>query len=149
MAAQQVGSAVAVRSRTLRTLAIGAAVVTLAVMFPWEPLTGGLPEGSVYMPEDRWAVAGSAVVLASLWLVLLTYRVDADSDGIRVRGPVRDVTVPWSMVAAVSHNSGSPFSTLLLTSGDSVQMVALNRFDGQRAVDDIRALRALHKESTP
>ena len=32
-------------------------------------------------------------------------------------------------------------------SGDPVPMVALSRFDGQRAVDDIRALRALLEAS--
>ncbi|MEV4538688.1 PH domain-containing protein [Asanoa sp. NPDC049518] len=147
MAAPQVGSTVAVRSRVLRRFAIAAAVVTLVVLLPWEPLTGGLPDGSVYLPEDRWAVAGTAVVLACVWLVLLMYRVDADADGIRVRGPFRDVRVAWSAVAAVSYNGGSPFSSLQLASGDTVQMVALSRFDGQRAVDDIRALRALHQQA--
>jgi len=129
----------------LRIVAVGAALVTLAVMLPWEPLTGGIAEGSVYLPEDRWAVAGSAVILASLWLILLRVRVEGYPDRVRVRGPLRDITLAWSAVDSVRYSGASPFAALQLTNSEPVPMVALTRFDGQRAVDDIRALRALHR----
>jgi hypothetical protein len=133
---------VVIKPLRLRIAAVVAAVLTLAFLVPWRPLSGGIPAGSQYFPEDRWALVGSAIALSAFWLLLFRVRVDATPDKVRVRGLFRDLTVPWSAVEAVRY-SGAPWVALVLTNGEPVPLMAVMRVDGQRAVDDARRLRAL------
>ena len=133
---------VVIRPLRLRVVAAVAAALTLAFLVPWQPLTGETANGGQYFPEDRWALVGSAIVLAAFWFLLFRVRVDADANGVRVRGVFRDLTVPWSAVEAVRY-SGAPWVALVLTNGEPIPMMALMFIDGQRAVDAARRLRAL------
>ncbi len=136
-----------VRSRPVRSaawsglaaVAILAAFTTTAVVLPHS--TAGVP----LFLLDQIAVFGIGVVLAGLALLPVRPRLEADAAGVRARGLLGGYKpVPWTLVRAVEFRPGWRWARLTLPGDEVVSLYAVQRWDGSRSVDTMRALRALH-----
>ena len=104
-------------------------------------------QGFQVLPHEGWALVAVGVILGLVALVPLRIRVDADGGGIRIHNIVSDLSLPWTSVRAVKFQRGVPWATLDLITDESVAVLAVQAGDKDRAVDAIRALRALHAEA--
>jgi Bacterial PH domain len=84
-------------------------------------------------------VMGSA--LAALYGIART-RVRTDESGIHVVNGFRRHDVSWTAALGVSLGRGAPWAVLDTNAGTTVQLMAIQRSDGDRALRAVRELRA-------
>jgi hypothetical protein len=125
-------------------LAVLAAVVVVAMSFVALTLPGTTNTVVDYGPVDQFAMAGLGIVLAGGLIWLGRSRVDADAEGVRWRNIAITHALPWSAVKAVRFDAKSSWASLLLTNTDEVALFAVQMVDGERAVQAVEGLRALH-----
>jgi hypothetical protein len=98
--------------------------------------------------SDQISLVLIGIVLAAATLLLVRPRVRADADGVEVRNLFFGQRVPWSVISGVSFPDGAPWARLELPADEYVPVVAIQAFDGERAVRAIRELRAWQREAT-
>jgi hypothetical protein len=84
------------------------------------------------------------VLVACGVLLLARPRVRADAAGIEVRNFMETRRLPWDVVEKVAFPDGASWARLELIGDDYLPVLAIQALDGQRAVDGIRRVRALH-----
>ncbi len=101
--------------------------------------------GAHFGPKDQiGTVVLGLLVAAGFWL-LTRPRLVADDASVRLRSFAGNYrTVPWEMILAVEFPSKVRFARLVLPADESFAIYAIQRLDGERAVQAMRALRALH-----
>jgi Bacterial PH domain len=107
-----------------------------------------LPSSSTGVVEfgvvDQVAIAGLGLILGVGIALLGRSRVDADTDGIRVRNVVMTREFGWRTVRAVRFDRKSSWASLLLENGDETAVLAVQAADREHAVRAVEGLRALH-----
>jgi hypothetical protein len=89
---------------------------------------------------------GFVAVAALIGAVLLRFaqlRADPTPDGLVVRNIVRREELSWPQIVAVRFGDGDPWVVLDLSDGDTVAVMAIQRADGARAMDEARRLAGL------
>ena len=124
--------------------ALAAALVALFTVVS-TALRGPTGDGSaMFQRGDQAAMIGLGLLGAFLILLFARPRVEADIRGIRVRNVIGSYDLPWAVVRAVRFDRGSAWANLELQDDELVPVLALQAVDRERAVDGVRALRALH-----
>jgi hypothetical protein len=100
--------------------------------------------GVYFRLADQVAMVLLGVLIAAGVLLLARPRVRADSRGVEVRNVGVPRYLPWELVRAVSFPDGASWARLDLPDDEYLAVMAVQAVDGQRAVADIRQLRALH-----
>jgi hypothetical protein len=145
VSAPQVPASVAIVPRRLRqALALLAVVVVVVMGLVALSLPSTTNTVVDYGVVDQIAMAGLGLVLAAGVLFLGRSRVDAVTDGVRIRNLLVHHELPWTAVRAVRFDRKSYWGSLLLENGDEVSLLALQAFDGESAVRGVEGLRALH-----
>lgn len=76
-------------------------------------------------------------------------RVRTDEAGIHVLNGYRRHDLSWPEAVQVSLGRGAPWAVLDTSAGEAVQLMAIQRADGDRAVRAVRRLRAELREHDP
>jgi hypothetical protein len=97
-----------------------------------------------YRTSDQVAMVGLGLVLAAGILFLGRSRVDADTEGVRIRNVVVHHELPWQAVRAVRFERKSAWASLRLENGDEISLLAVQAVDKEYAVRAVEGLRALH-----
>ncbi|MCU1658083.1 MAG: hypothetical protein JWO57_2739 [Pseudonocardiales bacterium] len=100
--------------------------------------------GAQFGVKDQIGTGVLGLILGGLFLMLTRPRLRADATAVRLRsflGGWR--TVPWDLVVAVEFPSKVRFARLVLPADETLAIYAVQRLDGERAVDVMRRLRAL------
>lgn len=105
------------------------------------------PEGAVFGVADQVAMVVLGLLMAAGVLLLTRARVVADQSGVRVRNVLGERAVPWQVVAAVTLEDGASWAALELRDDDRIALLAVQANDGDRAVDAVLRLRALHRQA--
>lgn len=105
--------------------------------------------GVHFVTSDQVAVIGLGLLLAAGLLLFLRPMVRASADKVTVRNMGGTREVQWTDVRAVSFPDGAPWARLELDADEYIPVMAIQATDGQRAVEAIRELRALHRHATP
>jgi hypothetical protein len=100
--------------------------------------------GVYFRFADQVAVVLLGVLIAGGLLLLARPRARADADGIEVRNILTTHRFPWSDVVRVAFPDGASWARLDLPDDEYVSVLAIQAVDGNRAVDAIRRIRALH-----
>nr|MDT0663200.1 PH domain-containing protein [Micromonospora sp. DSM 115978] len=100
--------------------------------------------GAMFQRGDQAAMIGLGLLGAFLILLFTRPRVEADARGIRVRNVVGSYDLPWAVVRSIRFDRGSAWANLELHDDELVPLLALQAVDKERAVEGVRALRALH-----
>ena len=134
-------SAVPRRLRLVTALAATGLVVAMTVV---AVLLKSSTTGVVaFHTADQVAMVGLGLAMGAGVLLVGRSRVDADTEGLRVRNVLMNHEVPWSAVRAVRFDEHSPWATLLLGNDDELAVSAVQAADGERALVAVRGLRAL------
>jgi hypothetical protein len=138
--------AVRVRPHRIRVLCwIAAPVLVLLFTLLSIGLHGSTGSGqATFQRGDQFAMAGLGVLGAAVVLIFTRPRVEADSRGIRVRNLVGGYELPWDAVRGIRFNRGSAWASVELDDDELLPILALQVVDRERAVNGVRALRALH-----
>jgi hypothetical protein len=130
--------------RRFRLLCAVLAAVVVAVAVTVAAVLKDTASGvATFYTSDQVAVAGLGLLLGAGILALGRPRVDADADGVRVRNALRH-ELPWAAVREVRFDRNSPWASLRLQNDDELSVLAIQAMDGERAVEAIEGLRALH-----
>ena len=103
--------------------------------------------GQVFGPADQVAMVVLGLLLAAAVLAFTRARVEADVTGVRVRNVVGERGIPWDVVREVRLDDGQPWASLELHDDDTLSLLAVQANDGETAVRDVLALRALLRAS--
>lgn len=137
---------VSVDARPVRMSRIGytTAAVVLVVFVITAIVMPHANAGAHFGVKDQVATGVVGVIVGGLFLMLTRPRLHADGAGVRMRsflGGWR--TVPWDVVVAVEFPSKVRFARIVLPGDETLALYAVQRMDGQYAVDTMRRLRAL------
>jgi hypothetical protein len=113
-------------------------------------LLGALLSGSIgpgqgtFQTSDQVAM-GMLGLLAATGILLFTRpKVTADGEHVVIQNVIGGYDLPWAVVSAIRFDRGASWASLELADGDVVALMAIQAADKSRAVESIRALRALH-----
>jgi Bacterial PH domain len=129
--------------RVLRAAWVGA-VATVAVFVAIAALLRTSDTGVYFRTADQVAMVLLGLLFAGGILLMARPRVRADARGVEVRNVAGPRYVPWEQVRAVAFPDGASWARLDLPDYEYLPVLAVQAVDGQRAVDAIRRLRALH-----
>jgi hypothetical protein len=137
-------AAVVVRPRktAIAACVIAVAVLVLFAVVALQLLTSDT--GVFFRPADQVGMVLIGVLIAGGVLLLVRPRVRADAEGIEVRNILTTRRLPWDVVERVAFPDGALWARLELIGDDYLPVLAIQSVDGQRAVDGIRKVRALH-----
>ncbi|MGH3546869.1 MAG: PH domain-containing protein [Pseudonocardiaceae bacterium] len=136
------------RPRKTRRVAVAAAVLLVAVFAVVGTLLRQTPTGVYFRLSDQVAMVVLGLFLAGAALLVARPRVRAGADGVEVRNLLATRMVPWELVLRVSFPDGAPWARIELPDDEYIAVMAIQSVDGRKAVQDIRALRAVHAEYT-
>jgi hypothetical protein len=136
------------RPRKIRFVAVGLAVVFLAVFTVVAFLLRSEWTGAYFQLSDQVAMIGIGVVLAGAVLLLARSRVRADASGVEVRNLIGIRRFDWDQVEHVSFPDGASWARLELPDDEYVTIMAIPAVDGERSVVAIRELRRLKAKAT-
>ncbi len=97
-----------------------------------------LPEQ--YAAMDRITCAGIGVAVAVFMSRYATIHARPTAEGLRVRNLGAGVLVPWEEITAVRFSQGMPWVRLDLADGTDVAVMAIQRADGPRSLDEAQRL---------
>ena len=141
-------SGLVVRPRRLTQVCWGVAALMVVLFAVVAKALGGGPAGDAqFRLADQIAFFLLGVLIAGAVLLFTRARVDADEAGVLVRNPLSSKRIPWQVVRSVRLDDGSPWAVLHLQDDETVQLLAVQANDGDRAVDAVLALRRLLQAS--
>jgi hypothetical protein len=120
------------------------AVVTVALFTVIGVVLRNSATGVYFRFADQVAVVLLGLLIAAGVLLLARPRVRADADGIEVRNILTTRRYEWRDVVRVAFPEGASWARLDLPDDEYVAVLAIQAVDGQRAVEAIRRVRALH-----
>ncbi|HLK94810.1 MAG TPA: PH domain-containing protein [Nocardioidaceae bacterium] len=86
--------------------------------------------------------------LAVLYGIART-RVRTDDEGVHILNGYRHHDLTWAEVVSVGLGRGAPWAVLDTSHGTTLQLMAIQRADGERAVAAVRELRAQLDRRSP
>jgi hypothetical protein len=138
--------AVIIRPHRVRQIAIPVAAALVVVFVVVAVLLRNSYTGVNFTLDDQVAMVAIGLLLAAGALMLIRPKVRADAEGVEVRNLFFGQQVPWELIRAVTFPDGAPWARLELPEFEYVPLVAIQAFDGERAVFAIRELRAMHRQ---
>jgi hypothetical protein len=106
--------------------------------------------GAHFGPKDQIGTVVLGVLVAAGFWLLTRPRLEADENEVRLRSFAGNYrTVPWNLIASVEFPSNVRFARLVLPGDESFAIYAVQRIDGERAVQTMRELRALFSATHP
>jgi len=106
-------------------------------------LSSGKSTGAILRTADQFALTGLALVLAGAVLLLTRPRVRVGPAGLAVRNLIDYRLIPWNQVAGISFPRGRRWARVDLEFNEYVPVVAIQTFDGERAVAAMDTVRDL------
>lgn len=100
---------------------------------------------SIVLPEqfeimDRLTCAGIGIAVALFMSRYATIHARADAAGLYVRNLGAGELVPWQDITAVRFSQGMPWPRIDLADGTDMAVMAIQRADGPRSVDEAQRL---------
>jgi hypothetical protein len=138
---------VVVRPRKMLVAAWVGAVVTVGLFVGIAVVLPATPTGVFFRFADQVALVVLGLFIAGGLLLFARPRVRADADGIEVRNIFVTRRLPWALVLRVAFPDGASWARLDLPDDEYLPVLAIQAVDGQRAVDAITRVRALHARS--
>lgn len=115
-----------------------ALVIGAAMLIGGVAMAITLPER--YGPIDRVMCVGIAAGTAALMSRYATMHARAGESGLWVRNIGPGELVPWEEIAAVRFSEGMPWVRIDLTDGTDMAVMAIQRADGTRSLDEAQRL---------
>ncbi|HYH32568.1 MAG TPA: PH domain-containing protein [Pseudonocardia sp.] len=138
------GATVVARPRKVLIAAWVGAVLTVGLFTVIAVVLRSSQTGVYFRFADQVALVLLGLFIAGGLLLLARPRVRADAEGIEVRNIFVTRRVPWTLVERVAFPDGASWARLDLPDDEYLAVLAIQAVDGQRAVDAIRRIRALH-----
>ena len=145
--ADTVSDVVVVRPRKVLLAAWVGAVLTVGLFVGIAVVLRAAPTGVFFRFADQVALVLLGFFIAGGLLLLARPRVRADAEGIEVRNILVTRRLPWALVLRVAFPDGASWARLDLPDDEYLAVLAIQAVDGQRAVDAITRVRALHARS--
>jgi hypothetical protein len=136
-----------VRPRKMLIASWVGAMVTISLFVAIAVVLRSEPTGVFFRLADQVALVLLGLFIAGGVLLFARPRVRADAEGVEVRNILVTRRLPWALVLRVAFPDGASWARLDLPDDEYLPVLAIQAVDGQRAVDAITRLRALHARS--
>ena len=117
----------------------GVEVAVLLGLAAFLPATGPIP----FHWPDRLGVVLVALAVVLVLSRFARLRAVPGPDGLRVRNVLFTRRLAWAQIVSVQFGGGMPWAVLDLTDGDTLAVMAVQRADGDRAINEARRLATL------
>lgn len=121
-------------------LGLGLVAVTAVIWFAFPQATR-----DAFTVLQRLTVLGFGLAYATMGHALGRCRVDAREDGLLVVNGYRSHHYRWGEVDRITLRDGAPWSLLELADGSTVPAMGIQGSDGNRAVQQVKRLRAIQR----
>lgn len=138
-----------VRPVLLRRICITAAAVVVVGCTVAAVLLRRGSGAATFQTSDQVSVVGIGIAAAAGLMVLARPHLIADASGLWVRNIFGTHEVPWELVRAVRFPHKAPWAALEFPDDELLSVLALQAADGDRAVQALRALRAMLERYGP
>lgn len=139
-----------VTSRFLRKVALGWAVLVMAIHIFMACVVGVGYTGASITHWDQFAFVGIGVIITIVCTIgLLRPRVRANEDGVEVRNFLGTRFYVWSVIYGLSFPKGSRMARLELPEFEYVPMWAMQSADRGTIIDTVERFRALEARYMP
>ena len=141
-----------VQARPIRAgrIANVAAIVVFVVFVVIAIVMPHASAGATFGWKDQLFTAVLGAIIAGGLHLPARPRLRADAEAVRMRSFVGNWrTIPWDVVVAVEFPSNVRFARLVLPGDDALALYAVQRFDGEHAVETMRGLRRLFAATHP
>lgn len=132
------------RPKRGRYVAIGLIVAVVAIFTLVGLFVEATPSHDFTMP-DRLFFASIGWVLALVFWRYASIRAVPSREGLVVRNLFTTRSVTWPQVVAIQFEHGMPWPTMELNDTDTLAVMAIQRSDGPRSVQECARLAALAK----
>ena len=139
--------AVVLRPRLLLICAWTGAVLVLAIFAVVAYLLPETDTGVYFRADDQISMLVLGILIAAGLLLMARPRVRADAHGIEVRNIAFARWFPWDEVEGVAFPDGTSWARLDLPDDEYHPVLAVQAVDRGLAVENIRRLRALHRDA--
>jgi uncharacterized integral membrane protein len=138
---------VVVRPRKVLIVAWVGAVLIVVLFVAIAIVLRTVQTGVFFRFADQVSLVVLGLFIAGGLLLVARPRVRADAEGIEVRNILVTRRLPWALVLRVAFPDGASWARLDLPDDEYLPVLAIQAVDGQRAVDAITRVRALHARS--
>lgn len=135
------------RPRKVIWMTVPSALALIAVFTIVGLLLRRSETGATFYVADQVAMILIGVILAGLTMLWAVPLVRADADGVSVRNVLTKRYFSWNEVLSVSFPEGASWARLELPDDEYHGVMAVQAVDREHAVEAVRALRRLHKQS--
>ncbi|MFC5236365.1 PH domain-containing protein [Pseudonocardia zijingensis] len=135
---------VVVRPRKVLIAAVTGAVLIVGLFVAIAVVLRTVQTGVFFRFADQVALVLLGLFIAGGLLLVARPRVRADTEGIEVRNILLTRYLPWSLVERVAFPDGASWARLDLPDDEYLPVLAIQAVDGERAVEAIAKVRALH-----
>jgi hypothetical protein len=137
------------RPRLIARYAYGIAAVIATVGIVAGIFLKAKSTGAYFRTADQVAVASIGLLIAGAVLLLVRPRLRIGPAGLAVRNLLGDRLIPWEDVVEVWFPPGARWARVELPDYEYVAVLAIQSFDGERAVDAMDTVRELTAKYRP
>ncbi len=127
-----------------RRVAIGLAVAVVSV-FTFLAVFITPSRINDYQISDRLLIASIGWALALLFWRYASIKATPSREGLVVRNLFVTTTLAWPQIVAMQYGDGAPWPTLELNDTETIAVMAIQRSDGRRSIEEARRLNTLIK----
>lgn len=136
-----------IRPRKIAIMGSVAAVLVLSSMIVLGVMLQS--DGIDMRAVDKIGFSSLGVFGAAAIMLVARPKITADQDGMVVRNVLGDTVLPWQVVLKIAFPPGVHWAQAVLADDEIHPLLAIQAMDKQRAVDALRAIRALHAQYAP
>lgn len=140
---------VQVRPRMITIIGTTAAALVLGTMVTVGILLRSSQDGVSFRTADQVGLIGVGILVAAAIMMVARPRLRADASGVWVRNVLGETFFEWPLVYRIGFHEGSHWAVLELADDETFPVTAIQAMDRQRAVQSLKAVRAVHATYAP
>lgn len=138
-----------VRPRRIAIYAVISATTVIVSMIVVGILLHGTNDGVAFQLSDQLSLVGLGLLIGTGILMMARPTLKVYEQGVLVRNILGENYYPWPLVYAISFPQGAQWALLKMPDDETHPVMAIQLLDRNRAVESLKAVRALHEKYAP
>ena len=138
-----------VRPRRIAIYAVISASTVVLTMVVVGILLHGTNDGVAFQTSDQIGLIGTGVLIGIGILMMARPTLTVYAEGVLVRNILGENYYPWSLIYGISFPQGAQWALLRMPDDETHPVMAIQLLDRGRAVESLKAVRALHEKYAP
>ena len=138
-----------IRPRRITIYAVISATTVVVTMVVVGILLHGTNDGVAFQTSDQIGLIGLGVLIGIAILMMARPTLSVFEQGVLVRNILGENYYPWALIYGISFPQGAQWALLRMPDDETHPVMAIQLLDRGRAVESLKAVRALHEQHAP